>query len=188
MSFSSSTPKGVRSGHRSYGGLEMIDTYILQGAQNTINFIKHMSFTSPINKQLRMSYKWWRFKDGRSVCPLQIKKDTTKGTDSIWFEEIKKFIHQNSIELKMDTFNYPLLRQSDKFIMDLVQLQSYSQKMIYNINQCRTYLGAITLSDIVTLNGCQIELSCFQHKEATHISRHQTLSQNNVPNKSLWHY
>jgi hypothetical protein len=57
MSFSSSTPKGVRSGHRSYGGLEMIDTYILHGAQNTINFIKHMSFTSPMNKQLWLSCK-----------------------------------------------------------------------------------------------------------------------------------
>jgi hypothetical protein len=88
----------------------------------------------------------------------------------------------------MDTFYYPILRQRDKFIINLVQLQSYSQKMINDINQCRSYLGAITLSDIVTLDGRQIELNCFKHKEATHISGHHNLSHNNVPNKSLWHY
>jgi hypothetical protein len=166
MGYSSSTPNGIVYGHTNYGGLDMIDVYMLQGAQNLVNFTRSMSAEHETHNAMKIAYLWWRFNDGRGQCPLQDTQSTYTISDSIWFTELKQFIQQYKLQIIMDDIMYPLLRQNDRYIMDLVHQQSYSNKIVSNINQCRLYLHVITMSDIVTIDGRYIELETYQHGAA----------------------
>jgi hypothetical protein len=161
MGYSSKTPHGIVYGHINYGGLDMIDAYTLQGAQNLINFTRSMSSGHATHSVMKIAYLWWRFSDGKGQCPLQHFSATTTITDSIWFTELLQFIHKKALQVNMDNLMYPLLCQNNKYIMDLVHQQTYTNKFVSNINQCRLYLHALTLSNIVTVDGKYIETESY---------------------------
>jgi hypothetical protein len=189
LGYSSMTPRGVTLGHRSYGGLEMIDVYIYQGSQNLINFVKNMSTTNNYDKLLITAYKWWRYTDGREICPLQSTLHNQTSTQSVWFEELRKFIHCYGIQIKMDDQTYPLLRRNDEYIMDMAYSRKYTQKVINNINQCRIFLRALSLSDTTTVDGISIANEHYTYSIATPIPiKGPNVCRMNKPNKSLWHY
>jgi Reverse transcriptase (RNA-dependent DNA polymerase) len=189
MGFSSSTPKGIYFGHRKYGGLELLNLPIEQGARNLLTFTKGLSDTSLASASIKIAAKWWWFKIGVKDHPIQSKYDDEITKSSVWFYELKKFINTYKIRLKLDFQNYPLLRENDIYLMDLAIEQQYSTKVFNNINQCRIYLHVLTLSDITDPSGKYIEPEFFQHKQAntlwisSSINIHVT-----KPNKSLWHY
>jgi hypothetical protein len=93
------------------------------------------------------------------------------------------------IQLKMDNQTYPLLRQHNKHIMDLVYSRKYTQKVINNINQCQIFLRALLLSDITTVDGIYINIKHYTYSVASPIPIKGTnVWAMNKPNKSLWHY
>jgi hypothetical protein len=131
LGYSSMTPRGVTLGHRSCGGIEIIDVYVYQGSQNLINFLKNISTTNNYNKFLMNAYKWWRYTDGREICPLQSTLHNQTSTQSVCFEELRKCIHCYGIQLKMDDKTYPLLRRCDEYIMDMVYSRKYGRRHIH---------------------------------------------------------
>ena len=109
MGFSSKTPHGIVYGHKAYGGLEMIDVHILQGAQNLINFSRGLASCHSTHNIMKIAYHWWRFKDGRSRCPIQKYTQSNTTIESIWFTELQQFIQTHKITIKMDNTMYPIL-------------------------------------------------------------------------------
>jgi hypothetical protein len=189
LGYSFMTPRGVTLGHHSYGGLEIIDVYIYQGSQNLINFVKNMSTTNNYNIFLINAYKWWRYTDGREICLLQSTQHNQASTQSVWFKELRKFIHCYGIQLKMDNQTYPLLHQCDEYIMDMAYSRKYTQKVINNINQCCIFLRAFLLSDITTVDSIYIANEHYTYSIATYIPIKGTnVCMMNKPNKSLFHY
>jgi hypothetical protein len=167
----------------------MIDAYMLQGAQNLINFTRSMSPGHTTHSTMKIAYLWWRFCDGRSQCPLQHPSPTITITDSIWFTKLKQFIHTRAIRIHMDSMMYPLLQQKDRYIMDLVYNRNYTNKIISNINQCCLYLHALTLSNIVTVDSKYIEMECYLHRSARSMQVRHNLTVNvSKPNKSMCFY
>jgi hypothetical protein len=83
MGYSSKTPHGIVYGHSNYGGLDMLDAYTLQGAQNLINFTQSMSSGHDTHNAMKIAYLWWRFSNGRGQCPFQNLPSTSTITDSI---------------------------------------------------------------------------------------------------------
>jgi hypothetical protein len=72
--------------------------------------------------------------------------------------------------------------------MEIVYELGYTKKRISNINQCRLFLQAITVSDITTVDGKYIEVNCYQHGRAkTNVNIGYT-PEVQKPNKSVWYY
>jgi hypothetical protein len=67
--------------------------------------------------------------------------------------------------------------------------RKYTQKVINNINQCRIFLRALSLSDITTVDGISIENKHYTYSTAKPIPIKGTnVCMTKKPNKSLWHY
>jgi hypothetical protein len=75
----------------------MIDVYMLQGAQNMVNFTRSMSAEHETHNAMKIAYLCWRFNDGRGQCPFQDTPSTYTISDSIWFTELKQFIQQHKL-------------------------------------------------------------------------------------------
>ena len=188
MGYSSSTPKNVYMGHKTFGGLELIDPYVLQGAHNLIHLTRCFNTQQANSTPVKFAYLWWRFKDGRSICPMKHTHTNESITESLWFPELSRFLYQYNINVKFEITFPPTLRQQDAYIMDIVHNTIPTKKEISNINQCRIYLHALTLSDITTVDGKHLEDSCYHHKIAKTISLVSYIPMVSKPNKSIWHY
>lgn len=188
MGYSSATPKGVYKGHKNFAGLELIDLYMYQGAQNVVQLIRSLQPQNPNVRLVQASYLWWVYQDGRSQCPLQYPNAMDSITDSIWFPEMKVFLREYQLSLKVNIPFPPLQRQKDQYLMDLVYTHDYPKKIISNINQCRLFLQVLTISDITTVDGKYIDLTCYEHKSATRRNQRSFHQPRKKPNKSIWHY
>jgi hypothetical protein len=92
MGYSSATPKGMTFGHRSFAGLELIDPYVYQGAQNIVNLMRSLQDDHPNTLLVKNTYLWWMYQDGRSQCHLRNPNSMDSITNSIWFTELKVFL------------------------------------------------------------------------------------------------
>jgi hypothetical protein len=91
MGYSSATPKGIYFGHKTYVGLEILDPYVYQGAQNITNLIQSLQNHHPNRSLIQATYLWWVYQDGRSKCPLTVPNSLDSITESIWYSELKVF-------------------------------------------------------------------------------------------------
>lgn len=60
---------------------------------------------------------------------------------------------------------YPILRQNDQHIMDCAREFTTSRATLLDINLCRMFLGAITISDIATPDGRRIDKQAYLCKD-----------------------
>ena len=189
MGYSSSTPHGVTFGHRSYGGLGLTNIWLEQGARNLITLTKGLTGNSILANAIQTVTQWWRFQIGIEGNPFQICPENITYVKSKWFNNICKFIREYNLQVNLKGKHYSRLRQNDAFIMDIVLEQQYTQKIIGNINQCRLFLHALTISDITDIQGTHIMVQCHTHKEAnTMKTENSTSFQVSKPNKSIWSY
>jgi hypothetical protein len=156
--------------------------------QNIINLIRSLHPQHANVSITKAAYLWWIFQDGRSKCPLDNPDTDDLITDSIWFPELKTFLRSNRLRLNLNIPFPPLQREKDNYIMDVVLSHGFTKKIISNINRCRLFLNALTLSDIVNVEGTYIEFWCVDFKSAQPITLPSTFSQYKKPNKSVWHY
>jgi hypothetical protein len=120
MGYSSVTPKGITFRHRSFAGLELIDPYVYQGAQNIINLMRSLQDDHPNALLVNNTYLWWMYQDGRSQCHLRNPNSIDSITNSIWFTELKVFLREYHLALHMNISLPPLQRSNDQYIKDLV--------------------------------------------------------------------
>jgi endonuclease/exonuclease/phosphatase family metal-dependent hydrolase len=189
MGYSSKTPTGITMGQQLYGGLQMLDIRIEQGTRNLMSLAKHISEATIQGSITQMAFKWWWYTTGTQQNPFSLKLGVPSHTESIWFQELHKFVWDFDIQVKVGLPFYQLERENDQFIMDIVILQNYSRKTAKHINMCRLFLSALTISDITNASGTHIDLECHKHSQAKKISTSN--NQNSVyhkPNKSTWHY
>jgi hypothetical protein len=72
-----------------------------------------------------------------------------------WLKSLRLYLSIVKGSLELDkTYIPPLQRQDDSYIMDRVlQARCFTNHEICQINHCRMYLQAITLSDLALANG-----------------------------------
>ena len=94
-----------------------------------------------------------------------------------WFASLRQYLNHigGSIELE-DPGIPPIQRVNDAYIMDMVLASGkFKPAQIRQINYCRMYLQAVTISDISRANGMELDLS---------MRRGQPFPQNST---SRWH-
>ena len=77
-----------------------------------------------------------------------------------WFTSLRQYLHHigGSIELE-DPGTPPKQRVNDAYIMDMVLASSkFKPAQIWQIDYCRMYLQAVTISDITRANGMQLDM------------------------------
>ena len=81
----------------------------------------------------------------------------TRWVESTWVTDIKRFLSTIDAGLYFTDIWHPQIqREGDVFIMDSVQ-DSMKDTHIQQVNRCRTFLEALTLADITTPDGTQLD-------------------------------
>jgi hypothetical protein len=86
---------------------------------------------------------------------------TTSLIKTIW-----KFCHTWRISIKDDFGSFPLRRAEDEFLMPCFLMARYKEGELKMLNDCRTFLHAITLADITTALGNTICVESYNGRRA----------------------
>jgi len=81
----------------------------------------------------------------------------------------------------------PLLRDNDRYIMDIVMTTGWPPECIDCINACRRYLQATTLSDITNAKGTEIQHDAWDGSRQVTTATYRGIMFNQIkPHKNAW--
>ena len=81
----------------------------------------------------------------------------TRWVEATWITDIKRFLSTIDAGLDFTDIWHPQIqREGDVFIMDSIQ-DSMEDSHIQQVNRCRIFLEALTLADITTPDGTQLD-------------------------------
>jgi Reverse transcriptase-like len=188
--FHGSTPSEIAVGLKKLGGLQMLDIYAHQGAVKALQIIKLNNTQQQTGKLFRIAYQWWRYEIGIEQCPFTVTETqiNLEYSNSKWFNEIWKFLHEFEISIHIKSHWPNPLREKDRYLMDIAQEQKLPTKSLRLINQCRLYLQVLTISDITNPQGTQIDISFYTWKDAHPMKTRWSKTNYPKPNKSAWTY
>jgi hypothetical protein len=138
-----------------YGGCGFLALYLIQGEGQILSFLKNWRTKTDCSKLLRIAVSWTQLHLGTSFGFLA---DTTTALPHMpgrWLKSLRNFLAYIGGTIELDTtYLPPLQRHNDMYIMDMVlQCGVFSEHEIRQINHCRMFLQAITLSDICLADG-----------------------------------
>ena len=151
-----SMPRDVVHGPRSVGGLAVPNLYVEQGLAHLTAFILFSrSLTSITGCLLRASIEFLQLEVGTSVCPLELPFEPwADSAVPSWVRTLWQFCSRFSIHLPAPVSSPPLLREGDQVLMDAFWNAGIRQpSSLSRLNQCRMFLRAFSLADIVTCDG-----------------------------------
>jgi hypothetical protein len=103
-----------------------------------------------------------------------------------WLTCTWQFTSTFGIQLDERTPCLPLRCQGDQFLMECFLHAGYSGTSLHQLNVCRLFLQAITLSDICTGDGCSISPLAWEgHRDPTRPSPYRWPNQPR-PSSALW--
>ena len=99
--------------------------------------------------------EWAQYSTGTSTPLLEDVYSTLPHLETRWLQSLRAYLAQIHANLQLDkTGVAPLERQGDEFIMDrIIASGKFSNAKIKQLNYCRMYLGALTISDLSTATG-----------------------------------
>jgi hypothetical protein len=104
---------------------------------------------------VRHDIAWAQFSLGTSKPFLTEVKNSLPHLKDKWYARLRQFLCDigGSLDLQ-PSFIPPLERDNDMYIMDLIlQNQLFTDEEIRQLNSCRLYLMAVTVSDLATAGG-----------------------------------
>jgi len=153
----------VRYAPFNMGGAGFKQTYVEQGIlmlQLTLKFLN--SPTTTIGRLLRSTMSWTQAFLGTSELFLTNTESPIPPSGPSFLLDIRTFLQQHEGTIKLEEAPVsPPLRENDRHIMDIAMHQrQWKSKHLIQINSCRRYLQAQTLSDITTIQGTRIQPGC----------------------------
>jgi len=141
------------------GGAGFRQIYLEQGILMVQQL--HKYFNSPhttIGKLLSMTMSWTQAFVGTSKNILNDTGAPIPPVGHSYLLDMRTFLKTINGKFQLDNPQVPkLLRRHDRHIMDIVMAQTqWTERHIIQINSCRRYLQAQTLSDITTITGTRI--------------------------------
>ena len=124
-------------------------------------FVRHWRKTSITCKLLRISVSWFQAQVGVSFSILEQVHSPVPHLGSKWLSSLRSFLKRINAKLRLDTQYLPeLQRLHDACIMDVIQSSGiFSNSEICKLNYCRLYLNVVTLSDLTTIHGRQLDMN-----------------------------
>jgi ribonuclease HI len=163
MGYNRSTDLRVVYGPQRLDGIGMFHLYDIQGYGQLHHFMKNWkSPDAPSGKLIRIVMAWAQLMVGISRPLLQDVHTTLPHLEGKWVPSFRDYLSTIGAELELDN---PLVpkpqREGDTYIMDLVLEQApwmeWKGRHIRRINYCRLYLNVVTVSDIATADGKEID-------------------------------
>ena len=153
-------PSAVRYAPFNQGGAGFKQIYVEQGALLVQQIHKYLnSPDTPIGKILVMAISWTQAFLGTSGMFLTDVHQPIPPIGPSLLLDLRSFLQEINGQIRLQ---HPptshLLRQNDRFIMDIVlQQRRWTQRHIQQINSCRRYLQAQTLADNTNVQGTRIQ-------------------------------
>ena len=165
LGLSSTTATEVVTGSTKWGGLGLKDIYVEEGLANIQMLMNAIISQSKLKNMVMSNIETWTWHTGTGIHPLAVKYKPTYD-ETVWLSQIKTFTTEHNIELRFTSKNFPLLRDNDRYIMEIVAEGNWPKCEKRYINFCRLFLGVISLADITDPSGNYIIPEAMKFKNA----------------------
>ena len=159
--YSSKMPRAIVFGPSLFGGMQWESPYSILLAEQIKLVIGSLRMEDTVGKLLNIQLQWIQLAVGLST-PVLEAKTTIPYVPHCWIKLLHEKLVDTNITIQTSTTWIPEdKRANDQIIMDFVT-RHLPPKSWGEINQCRLYLKAITLSDITTFDGAYIPDSVYR--------------------------
>ena len=149
------TKREILYGPACLGGANFRSLYSIQGVGQVTSFLKYWRSPSQAGKLLRIAVAWTQYTIGTSVSFLTDTNTPLPHMEVKWLKSLRDYLREIHGSIQLDNDYIPgLERVHDHHIMDaIIQSNQFTPKEIRQLNYCRLYLQAVTISDITTAKG-----------------------------------
>ena len=187
--YNRNTKKEVLFGPIEFGGARFHHLYHKQGTQQVEYFLCHWRGQTEVGKMLKCTIAWAQLTVGVSYSILENTTPPLPHFESKWLHSLRTYLASLQAGIELDDPCIPApQRQGDSYIMDYVlESKQFSVAEIRHINYCRLYLQAITISDLATAEGSELDNSklhgqpSLQNSQTTWLEVHQE-----YPSQRAW--
>ena len=146
------------------GGGTFRHLYTEQGIGQLQLFLRHWRSTTQCGDLLRIAYAWAQASVGTSLPFLSVVHTPLPHFESKWLASLRVFLASIDGSITVDNNPVPpIQRVHDCHLMDsIVQNPSFSPSQVRQVNYCRLYLQAHTLSDITLATGKHLDPAAMQ--------------------------
>jgi hypothetical protein len=161
ISFNRNFPRAATYGPLCFGGLAIPHIYVEQGIAKIGLIMRHMCSESELGKLLTIAIRASQLEAGVSWDILEKPEALPHMTDT-WISALMAFMEPHDIKLRLcqkkKWQSYTITSEHDTFIMDdILKSNRFTKTEIQDINRARLFHRALTLSDITTANGKNID-------------------------------
>ena len=167
--FCRKTKTEIIYGPADLGGACFRHPYCEQGIGQLLMFLKHWRSPGQASSLSRVALSWAQFQIGTGTSFLADCTTPLPHMEALWFASMRTFLQciDGRIELDND-YILPIQRVHDLFLMDAVlQCKYFTSEEITQINYCRLYLQAITLSDLTKADGKRLDPHMLKGRPST---------------------
>ena len=150
-------PRAVLYGPSLYGGTEWDTSYLLQVYEKVRFFLGHVRRNDRLGKLLVILVQTIQLVAGINDQILDTEIKWTTWVETTWITFLQTCLWEVNGRIKLECKKYKCPRKQDQFIMDIFEKEKYSEKKLLAINRCRMYLRVLTVSDLCTYDGRDIE-------------------------------
>ena len=153
--FNRKTKREIIYGPTNLGGANFRSLYSIQGIGQVAAFLKYWRSPSQAGKLLRIAVAWTQYSIGTSVSFLTDTTTPLPHMEVKWLQSLREYLRYVQGSIQLDNAYIPSLeRAHDHHIMDaIIQSNQFTPQEIKQLNHCRLYLQAVTISDITTAKG-----------------------------------
>ena len=153
-------PRDILYGPKSLQGLGILHPWYHQEIVHLLVCLKQPTIGGITGRQISASTEQMRLEAGLSGWFTDHDFATHESliTDS-WIKTVWKFADRFQIKIHDSEAQLSLLRANDQFLMDAFVRAGFRGADLLQLNICRMFLHAVTLSDIATVSGSEITLS-----------------------------
>ena len=158
--FNRNTKKEILYGPKALGGAEFRHLYVEQGICQVTAFIRHWRSRSTIGIMLRIAVAWIQLATaGVHYSVLNHVVEDLPHMESKWFTSLRKFLYRVRGKFRLDEPAIPSTqREGDSYIMgEILYSDEFTDKEVCQLNYCRLYLQAVTISDLSVTKGDRLD-------------------------------
>jgi hypothetical protein len=150
-------PRSIAFGPISMAGLQMTNLYTEQGMHQIMMCINSMFKNNQVGKTIQISLSISQLESGKSYHLLEQPNIAILYLTSTWVTSLRQFLGDNAMHIQQSNNSIShTCGSNDMFLMDIISTSGLTITEQTQINTCRMFLGATTLSDIATADGKMI--------------------------------
>ena len=157
LGYSSKLPTAIRHGPVEMGGLALLDLRTELGI-STIKYMRNAIYSnSKSGKLILLNIKYSQIEAGIREPLLEHPSIRLSYLTPTWITSVRQYLYQHNMQISLtDTLTVHFQGNRDQCVMNQTHLRSYTPLQQTDINLVRLHLQVITLSDLSTADGKDI--------------------------------